>query len=377
MKIVYCLNDITCFGGIEIITMLKVGYLARIPGNRVFLAITEEMGEVPEQLSPLVSLIDLHVRYNDNKQAFPWNLVVLAYKRMQHKRRLSFYLKRIQPDIVVSTGNSEYAVLPGIKGNWKTVREFHLSKHYRLMDADSFSRRILARAAEFFDYHFIVKRYDQIVLLTQEDKDTYWRDDDHVRVIPNPTRFCPDKPSSLENKRIIAIGRLVYQKNFSSLLRCFAKICQLCPDWRLDIFGDGPERISLQAQIAELNIGNHVFLQGNTKHIQEELAASSMIVSTSRYEGFHLALLEAMSCGLPVVSYVCPCGPKDLVRHGIDGFLVAPGDEEDLTDKILQLVQDDALRKRMGKAALERSHAYSLPAIAPSWMALFNDLLQS
>ena len=125
MKIVYCLNDITRLGGVEIITMRKVGYLARIPGNRVFLAITEEMGEVPEQLSPLVSLIDLHVRYNDNKQAFPWNLVVLAYKRMQHKRRLSFYLKRIQPDIVVSTGNSEYAVLPGIKGNWKTVREFH------------------------------------------------------------------------------------------------------------------------------------------------------------------------------------------------------------------------------------------------------------
>ena len=131
------------------------------------------------------------------------------------------------------------------------------------------------------------------------------------------------------------------------------------PEWTLDIFGEGEEWDDLSSLIKGLSLSETVHLMGKSSMIQDVMPGYSVFALSSRFEGFGLVLVEAMSCGLPVVSYACPCGPRDIIRDGIDGFLVPPGDEATLAERICQLIEDENLRTKMGTAALERAKEFS------------------
>jgi len=223
---------------------------------------------------------------------------------------------------------------------------------------------------------FVLKKYDRIVVLTQEDKERNWRPWKNVSVIPNPAPPS-SRHASLIPKRIIAIGRLTYQKNFSSLIRAFAIVGQQFPDWSLDIFGEGEEREALSSEIRSLGLNSSIRLMGKASDVPGILPDYSIFAMSSRFEGFPLVLVEALSCGLPVVSYACPCGPKDIIRDGVEGFLVPPGDEILLAERLCRLIKEENLRKRMGGAALERANVFSIEKIIPLWMSLFEELSEN
>jgi glycosyltransferase involved in cell wall biosynthesis len=181
--------------------------------------------------------------------------------------------------------------------------------------------------------------------------------------------------SSLDYKTVAAAGRLCYQKNFDLLIDSWQSVHRLHPDWILEIWGDGPDKLRLQQKILDLRLEESVYLKGYEHCLITRLASSSIFVLSSLYEGFGLVIVEAMSCGVPVVSTACPCGPKDIISEGENGYLVPVGDRSALADRISRLIEDSNLRKQMGASALKTSQQYSMNRIIGQWMSLFEELL--
>lgn len=377
MKIVYCLNSIRYLGGIQRVTIQKVNALAEIEGNEIFVAVSDNKGGVlVEPLSAKVHLVDLDINYYSDDWKSRWNVIKgVIVKRRLHKKRLATLLEEIQPDIVVSVGQSEKNFLPEIKGKWKTVREFHFLKDYRRRQAKGLFAKAMAYIGDFYDFQIKIKAYDRIVVLTEEDLQTNWKGYDNVSVIPNACTADGTEVSQLNNSRIISVGRLEYQKNFSSLIRSFAKISNKFPNWTLEIVGEGSQRKLLTDLIAELGLQERVMLSGYSDNVPEKMRNSTIFAMTSVFEGFGMVIVEAMACGLPVVSYACPCGPKDIINDGIDGFLVDVDDEEALSNRIAQLIMDEELRKKISVNALVRYKDYSMKNISDMWMKLFHSII--
>lgn len=379
MKIAYCIDSVTALGGIERITLSKANALADILGNEVYIIVAFHRGDPVSTINPKVHLVNLKVDYYadygmSRLQAF----LFMRKKRKEHIRKLQAFLNEIQPDILISTNQSEKHFIRTLSLDYKPViiREFHFCSDYRVIEAQSCLQKIIARIGTFMDCKVNIHKVDRIVLLTEEDRNRNWRGCNRVAVIPNPvTMVSAYPPSSVEKKRVIAAGRLVRQKNFESLLRSWKRVVKQHPDWVLEIYGEGMLKGQLENQIDKMNLGKSVYLKGRTNDIFSKMTSSSIYALSSIYEGFALVLIEAMSCGLPVVSYDCPCGPKDLIEDGENGFLVPLNDEKTLADRMCRLIEDDKLRKKMGASALVKSKCYQMDNIMKQWMDLFDELI--
>lgn len=227
----------------------------------------------------------------------------------------------------------------------------------------------------------IIKAYprlDAVTVLTEHDRTAYQRalagSDVRLACIPNciPPRDAPS--AAHDAKRLVAAGRLTSQKGFDLLLESFAILHAKHPDWTLTIFGAGPWRQRLTAQRETLGLTCAVDLPGVSRNLDRELAAASIYVLSSRFEGLPMVLLEAMSTGLPVVAFDCPTGPAEVIEHGVTGLLVPPKDVSGLATALTELIEDPDRRRAMGAAAFESSRRYFMPAVLDSWERLFGDI---
>ena len=379
MKIAYCVNSIRYLGGIQRVTAVKANALAEIPGNEVYLVVTDNKeGQEIHELSPKVHLVDLDINYyhGDRERSFFASYYVYFAKSAKHKKALTRALSQINPDIVISVGLSEKYMLTSMRNRtWKIIREFHCEKNYRFKYATSLFGKIQGSISDFYEFHFIDKKFDKIVVLTNEDKETNWQGWDNVAVMPNPVAFKCDEPSSLNEKVVISMGRLHHVKNFSSLINAFSQVVKKHSDWILRIYGDGELKQALHDQINQAGLQDNVFLMGFSNDMATALRQSSIFAFSSLVEGFALVIVEAMECGLPVVSYQCPCGPKDIITDGKDGFLVPVNDEHLLAERICSLIEDETLRRQMAVAAKSRAQHYHVENIAQRWMDLFNEVI--
>ena len=179
-----------------------------------------------------------------------------------------------------------------------------------------------------------------MVVLTKEDARAWDERVPCLAQIYNPVTLQDAVVSPLERKRMVALGRLVPQKDFPSMIRAWRMVAQRHPDWTLDIYGEGYQKPKLGKMISHLGLDGKVRLMGVREHLQDELADSCGMVMSSAYEGFPLALLEGAASGLPLVSYDCSRGPSEIVKDGINGFLVRRGDEKGLAERICRLIED-------------------------------------
>lgn len=380
MKIVYCTDSICYLGGIQNITITKANGLAQM-GHQVWIIVTDNKYPPLHPVDPKVQVINLDINYfeDDWKSKF-YVIKSILIKRKKHKKAIAKVLNDINPDVIISTGTSEKNFLPNIRLNSTPIfiREIHNQKGYRLSHARSLFEKIMAIIGNWYDYSWNINKYDQIVILTNEDKELNWKNNSKVSVINNPVTFDTNiKTAPLTNKKIITAGRLVYQKNHKSLINAWKIVNQKHPDWQLEIWGDGTLKNELSKQIKTLGLNNKVLLMGYTNDIISQMQKSSGYVLSSLFEGMPLVLIEAMSCGLPIVSYTCQCGPKDLIEHGLNGFLCEVNDETKLAEYICSIIEDDKLRIKMGQASKKKSEEFRIEKIATQWINLFQTLINN
>lgn len=207
--------------------------------------------------------------------------------------------------------------------------------------------RILARK-------IALKYSDKIITLTEEDKNEFKKrskNKDKIVTISNPSSFINETPNILENKKIISVGRLNHQKGYDLLIENWIKIKKQHPEWKLEIAGDGEDKLELEKKIVQLELEDNIKLLGNIKDIKKIYSSASIYIMSSRYEGLPMTLIEAKSFGLPTISFDCKTGPREIIKDNIDGFLIENGKIESLIDKISDLIKNEEKRKQFGKNA--------------------------
>ncbi|MEO3841120.1 glycosyltransferase family 4 protein [Streptomyces sp. CNZ287] len=201
-----------------------------------------------------------------------------------------------------------------------------------------------------------------------------------IEAVPNSVPAPAVAPADGTAKVVVAAGRLTRVKRYDLLIEAFAKVAAARPDWTLRIYGSGDrtgnERDALRAQIADLRLTEHVFLMGNASPMEREWVKGSIAAVTSSKESFGMTIVEAMRCALPVVSTDCPHGPSEIIEDGVDGRLVPVGNANAVADALLELIQDDALRRRTGAAARAASERFDPSRIAARHEAIFTELTE-
>jgi glycosyltransferase involved in cell wall biosynthesis len=180
----------------------------------------------------------------------------------------------------------------------------------------------------------------------------------------------PAQPRWLGSRNLLAIGRLAPEKGFDLLIQAFANLAERFPEWHLTIIGEGSERAALEGQIARLELSERVHLLGSSKDPWSVLPCVDLFVVSSRYEGFSLVLVEAMSAGLAVVSFDCPSGPAEIIRDGEDGILVNAQNREALADALAGLMANETERRRLGRNARISAERYSPERVMTQWRDL-------
>lgn len=376
MKIIYCTHSTYNPGGMERVLYNKVKYLSEQMHWDVTVVTTDQHGRPSFYPFPeSVRMIDLGINYSeDNVKGAFGKILGYLKKRKKHRKLLEELLIKEKSDIVVSLYPSESSFIPDIKDGSKKVLEIHYCKFFRLQ----YGRKGLLGAIDrwrTWQDERIVRRFDKFVVLTNEDRG-YWGDLPNIEVIPNAAMFVADRYSDVLNKRVIAVGRLDYQKGFDRLIKAWEVVWKSGKynDWRLDIFGQGEWKDMLQRMIDEKGLNGSAFINVPTKCIGDEYADSSLLVMTSNYEGFGMVLVEAMSCGLPVVSFDCKCGPRDIISEGENGLIIRNGDIKALAEGMMRLMGDGECRKRMSQNARKIVDTYSEKTVMDKWICLFNNL---
>ena len=376
LKIVYLTPALYMAGGVERVLTLKANYFAEHFGYDITIILTDGDGKpLFYPLSDKVKVLNLNIGFEELWTcSFVKKIFVYLNKQRLYKKKVEAELMRIRPDITVSLLRREINFISSIKDGSRKIGELHVNRaNYRNFEAGdaNFIKNLFAK---FWMRSLVakLKRLDRFVVLTNEDRQA-WPELSNVIAIPDPLSFVPTQKSELTQKRVIAVGRYVYQKGFDLLLQAWARVEKLHPDWQLAIFGDG-DRTPYQQQAALLGLSpQRCQLNGPTSNIQQEYANSSLFVFSSRFEGFGMVLVEAMACGLPVISFACPCGPKDIVKHGEDGLLVENGNVEALAVALSQLMSNEALRRSMSVAAQGNVQRFGMQQIAERWRAVFEN----
>lgn len=374
MKIVYCILGTFNSGGMERVLANKANYLAKL-GYEVTIITSDQNNRKPYfDLDPRINQIDLGINYTENNNSGLLKKL-LAYPKKQalHKKKLEEHLKSIKPNITISLFDHEVDLLPKIDDGSKKIVEIHFSRFKRMQYGRTGIWRLIDQFRSKRDLR-IVQEYDKFVVLTEEDK-AYWGEIPNIVVIPNANSFQIQEKSNLDSQKVIAVGRYDYQKRFEDLIESWKIVQQKEPNWQLNIYGKGPEKDALQQLIDNSLLNDSVFLREPVRDIDKKYSESSLIVMTSRYEGLPMALLEGQAAGLPMVSYACKCGPRDIIKEGVNGFLLEEGDKEGVANKILTIIRDKELRDEMGRNSFEMSKNFSEEVVMNKWIQLFNQTL--
>lgn len=372
-KIVYCTPSLYIAGGIERVLTTKANWLAE-HGYDVTIILTDGKGKTPYYtLSSKVKTIQLDINFEELWYLPFWKKAV-TYLRKQRifKRKLTETIMEIKPDFTVSLLRREINFITSIKDGSKKYGEMHINReHYRNFEKgntnffkDLFSKLWMSSLIKK------LKKLDKLFVLSEEDK-IKWTELNNVEAIPNPIPFTSDLTSSLVNKTAISVGRYVHEKGFDLLLEAWEIVHKQYPDWKLQIYGTG-ERTQYQTIAAKLNLGESCILNGATTNVQQCYAESSLYILSSRFEGFGMVIIEAMSCGLPVVSFDCPCGPRSIIKHGINGLLTPAENPQKLAEAICGLISSKETMLSMSEKGKATAREYNIDNIMKRWETQFS-----
>ncbi len=374
MKIAYCIYQMGVGGGIERVTTSKINWLVAHGHEVMILACDYDGRPAFYGLDPSVKILNAAIYYAEDFAKPLHKRISCTLSRMhQHKLWTKEILMRERFDIVVTTHVLETSFLPSIADGSRKVLELHNSveAYQREKQPKKWSlHQLLVKCYEWRD-RYNLGRFDAVGCLTQEDYALRGMPKNMV-VIPNPLPFEHIASHDLRREKVIlAMGRMAKQKNFLELLDIWQMIRHRFPDWTLRLVGHGDEQDAIFSKIKQLNMEAQVEVYPFSTDVISHYQSASIYVMTSLFEGMPMTLLEAQACALPIVSYACPCGPRDIITDGEDGFLISQGDTKLFAECLVQLMSDEDLRQRMGAQAYESSRRFTQDNVMNQWVDLF------
>ncbi|SEG50298.1 Glycosyltransferase involved in cell wall bisynthesis [Halpernia humi] len=357
MKLLYITNGITGSGGLERVLAVKTALLVENFGYEIHILSLNENGKAT--FFKFSDKIKRHsIEISGNKfQYF-----------LKYKSGIQKIVDEVKPDVIsVCDDALKGFFLPYlIKTKSKWIHESHAS----FLLGNKGKGLPLKKKIQHQIKQILGKNFSKIILLTEANKKEWSLK--NLLVIPNPLSFESQEISSLKNKKIIAVGSYSFNKGYDLLLKIWAKIETNFPNWELNVYGRNTKEY-LQTEAENLNLKNIHFFS-SVPDIEKKYVESSFLVLPSRSEGFGMVLIEAMSCGLPVISFDCPHGPKEIISNGKDGFLIENGNIDEFSTKIKTLINDENLRQEMGKAAKLNSKKFNAETIVKQWDELFKKI---
>jgi glycosyltransferase involved in cell wall biosynthesis len=379
MKLLYCIPALYHAGGMERVLTLKANFLASQQNYDITIVTTDQQKKpIYFPLDKKIRLIHLPIDFDAHYDAPILKKYILHNRKLKkYKKELTQLVQEYEIDVCISLCGKEIEFLYKLPVKCKKIAEMHFSMNFR--------KQFLVARHKGFIWEIIgtirtnqlkksVARLDRVVVLTKADQQQWELTHKNIIHIPNPNPLQNQSVSQLNSKRVITIGKLDAQKGYDRLIEAWSLVKAKHPDWRLDIYGVGEWKEMLQNRIIELHLQNQVILHGLTNDVVSKYLESSFYVMSSRYEGFPMVLIEAMSCGLPVVSFDCEYGPGELITNGIDGFLIEQDNIEKLAEAIGVLIDNEKLRIQMGVSAIQKSMLYSVEKIMHQWELLFEHL---
>lgn len=376
-KIMYVFSELTIKGGTDKVLTDKANYLST-HGYDVTIVTEAQMGRPPVfPLSPSVKLIDIGLDFNKQyTQSFFHRVYTYLYYIHIYKKILKEILDQEKPDIVITTMGRSLDFITTLKDGSIKIGEAHTTKYHlrslHLMEerggiykwfAKQIRRKQIANA----------RKLSALVLLTPEDAND-WEGVTKTYVIPNSIQLFPHEAAFLKNKKAITVGRYNDAKGYDLLVNVWKIVHKKHPDWIIDIYGSGELHDDVCRWIKEANLHDTMIMHEPTNEIMKKYDESSICVICSRYEGFSMAIIEAMSCGVPCVSFDCPFGPRNIIKNGEDGILVEHLNIQALADNICKLIEDENYRKRLGMQAIKNISRFSQDNIMVKWTELFTSL---
>ncbi|GGD26842.1 glycosyltransferase [Hyunsoonleella pacifica] len=359
IKLLYIATNLNTSGGVARVLAVKLNYLVEEYPYEIHILNTH--GGSDNLFFDFNRKIKIHELIRERNKIKDF----ISYKGKLNKK-----IKVINPDIIINCDNGlKGALLPLLlKDNESPlIYENHNSKNAR---ASSVLDNIKLKLS-FFIFSLLSSNYRKVIVYRLDNTNKKTK---NYQVIPNPIGFnIADSSSTLNNKVAIAVGRVSYQKGYDKLMKIWALVCKKHSDWNLHIYGEG-DNSELIKLAKKLGIISKVQFYKPVKDIKSVYLDASILLNTSRYEPFGLAVTEAMACGLPVVAFENTQGPKSYINDGENGFLAQGSDYEDYANKVGLLIENKEERRRISKSAKDTMKAYELNKIMKQWHDVFQSI---
>ena len=359
MKLLYITNGINGSGGQERVLSIKASILAEDYNYEVSILVLNDAEKDPfYDFSPKIRFYSTDVHGNP-----------IQYIK-NYKNGIQRIVDQLQPDVisVCDDGLKAFFIPQFLKTNSEIIYERHVSKLIEASSEQGFVKNLLTKS-KWVLMEKLAKKFSKFIVLTEGNKNE-WKSLRNLEVVPNPLSFYPDTVSSFENKVVICVGKISYQKGQDMLLKAWKIVHEKFPDWRLELYGRADSYFLKTDDLSSKNIYHFP----PEKNIEKKYLDSSIYVMPSRYEGFGMVLIEAMACGLPCVSFNCNYGPSDIITNNEDGFLVENGNYIELARRLESLISSSDLQKKMGSAGRENVKKYLPEIIAKDWDDLLKKL---
>lgn len=386
MKICFIADTVYKHGGVERVLTTIVNEISKY--HQVDIICTRVKQGQTENVYNLdltkVNIIEKNINESfidkNIKKLFTWFKIKKSSKVYNYLLERSNIPKRAQKEFIQLINNNKYDAVIGVHGyyslflatiakkiNAKAIGWQHSTYEGYFQDENKHYGKMKVLFQKYFN------ELDVNILLSDEDKNKYEQNicKNNNYVIYNPLSFACETKSNLDNKRIIAVGRLAKSKGFDMLINSFSKFLKENAEWELIILGDGKERENITQLIKQLKLDKNIKILGFTNDVVRHYTNSSIFVSASRWEGFGLSIIEAMECGLSVIAFD-NSGPKEIIDNYINGILVPCNNIEMLADELSNLANNYDKRKELGANAILRAKDFSVHSISKKWIDILS-----
>lgn len=359
MKLLFINHALHC-GGTDRVMLTLAKEIANRGNDVYFLTFRprdEDFFDIPDNITRL----DLNFKTDDSIKGIAY----LRYNIIGYLLKLRAIIKKISPDYVISawTSTNIFVIFATLKLKTKLIITEHI--HF---DAPP-------KIWKYLRYLFYRLSY-RLVVLTDRDREKFLDvlSENKIEVISNPLtidapRITPNRElkNNKANIRFLSVGRFTSQKGFDLLLESFKNVLEMIPLAQLTIVGDGEDYEFIKKRSEELCISNNIHLPGLTNDVSYYYEHNDIYVLSSRFEGFGLVITEAMSYGMPIISFDCPTGPREIIKNNEYGILVNSNNTNLLSDKMIELASNYKEFNKYSKASLKRANDYSISSIADMW----------